>query len=275
MLNKHNLVMIKRLFTKKTIFFLLLLPIVVAILTFSYKAPPQQNTNDKARADVLAETYQELEEQNIYKTIEIGKPTLLYDGTKITLYDIQLYEPAQVIRNRSDSAKYIAIALDIEIDKERNRVMRYNSYTKSITFYTDKETIDNSYAERIFDPRNNASNPHSMKWIMQELELELRLVFTDRTLTRLDPNFIRLAFDKESSQPSIFKLWRDYEKKTTDTTFIDAPRKIRGWVTWIFKIDESFITDKVDNTFAESLMVKYKNSGAYLNDLFEQLGKTK
>lgn len=233
------------------------------------------NKPEKDRADILAEAYSELEQHNKYKTIEIGKPTLLYDGTKITVHNVQLYEPAQISRNRGDSAKYIAIALDIEIDRERNRITRYNSYTKSITFYTDKETIDESYAERILDLRNNAINPHSMKWTMQELEYELRLLFTDKATTKLDPYFIRLAFDKESSQPSIFNLWRDYQKKTTDTTFIDAPRKIRGWVTWIFKIDESFIDDKVDNTFADNLVVKYKNSGGYLNDLFEQLGKTK
>ena len=269
MLNKHNLVMIKRLFTKKTIFFLLLLP-VVAILAFSYKETPQQNTNDKARANVLAEAYQELEEQSIYKTIEIGKPTLLYDGTKITVYDIQIFQPQQVSRSGfDDHAKYLAIALDIEINKDIKKINKYNSVSKSIEMFSDKASIDGYFAETIFDLDNYAYNPHSMKWAIQELEYELRLLFIDKTTIRLDPYFTRLAFDKESAQPSIFRLWSDYQKRSNDTIYVDAPRKMRGWVTWIFKVDEAFADDKVDYTFAEGMLLKYKNSGGALENFID------
>lgn len=232
----------------------------------------QENNKDKIRADLLADAYQELDDQNDYKIIKIGKPSLLYDGTKFTVYNIQIYEPAQIVRYQSgDNSKYIAIALDVEIDRQIDKVRIYFEESKSIYVYTDKKNIDNYFSETIVDPNFRATNSHSMKWAMEELEHELMLFITDKTGTRLDGNYIRLAFNKESSQPNIFTLWREYKSK--DMTYVDAPRKLRGWVTWIFKVDEGFIDDKVDYSFGESLYLKYKNTGGNLDDLLEELGK--
>lgn len=262
-----ELSMTKELFAKKLPFLLLLFLLIGGILIFAYSLTQRTDKNDKAR-------HQELEEQTTYKGIEIGKPTLLYDGTKLTVYDIQIYEPAQISRSRSDSNKYIAVALDIEVNKEINKIRAYNPLTKSINLLTDKSSIDRYYAEDIFDINNNAYNPHSMKWAMQELEYELRLLFTDKTITRLDPYFVRLAFDKESAQPRIFRVWNDYEKRRNiSVSYVDAPRKIKGWVTWIFKVDEAFKTDKIDYSFGEGLVIKYKNSTGNIEELLKELGK--
>lgn len=259
----------------KLITLLLIGLLITMMLTFN-KA--QDSSIDKRRADLLAEAYSNLKQRVSYKSIEIGKPITLYDGTKFTINDIQVFQPSYIARSgRDDVHKYIAIAVDIEINKEIDKIYEYNPEypkSKSIQIYTSKDEIDNYFAENIIAPPG-PHNPHSMKWAMEELEHELRLVFRDQLISRFDPYYIRLAFDKESAQPRIFRLWNDYEKRRDiGKSYIDAPRKLRGWVTWIFRVNEAFIDDKIDNTFAEGLGIKYKNSGGNIEQFLKELGKS-
>lgn len=259
----------------KPIVILLIGLFIVLLLILKSQSPKTQDSfEEKRRADLFAEAYSILKEETAYKNPKIGKQITLYDGTKFTINDVQVFQPSYIARSgRDDAHKYIAIAVDIEINKEIDKVYGYNPESKNIQIYTSKDAIDNNFAENIVAPPG-AYNPHSMKWAMEELEHELRLVFTDSFITRLDPYYVRLAFDKESAQPSIFRLWRDYEKRRDGSkSYIDAPRKLRGWVTWIFRVHEAFIDDKVDYTFAEGLGIKYKNSGGNVEQLLKELGK--
>ena len=242
---------------------------ITGLLWFKSSTKPSELAINNLQ--LYADAYEELKVQSFYKGIEAKKQILLYDGSKLTVYDAKIYEPSQISRNKNDRAKYIAIALDIELDIDKNKIYFSSPTDKSIEVRSDKETINQFFAENIVDISGTARNPHSMKWIMQSLKYDMLLSIDD---IRLDPYYVRLAFEKESYQPNIFTLWNDYEKKSNDTTYVDAPRKLRGWITWILRVNGAFENDRVDGSFSEGILLKYKNSSTQLPFLIEQLDKS-
>lgn len=214
--------------------FIALLIILLLIVSFSYLNLVSKTQEEKLLNNNL-KSKAEFLEKCTSEYIEIGKKVEYCNGATITFHNVQVYQPSPVrLPNGRELSNKDWVAIALDVEVSGKRL----------------QTVDQFKDELILRPD--------------------RLGYS-----KLDTSYFpHITMSKEqTAKPDLLDLWHQIDMSYIDRKINDYPPSIRGWITFILKKDEFSLEEKVDDSFAQGVLLIFDKTSINIEWLLKQLGR--